>query len=112
MAKELGGKAGESIISRVLDGLYGFGMIISKGQLMAPVGHTISQSVHQSHSTDSVIVTILPIMARALQWHTPTHKPHPSHFWMSIIGISIMFFSLYQSYSKTKGRHRSVTFVS
>src|SRR4030042_4378938 len=100
------------IVRRVLACLYDSCMIIPKGQLMAPVRQPPSQSVHQSHSIDSIIVTILSIIARALQRHTPMHKPHPSHFWTSIIGISIMLFRLYSQYLKGEWRHPSVIFVS
>jgi len=79
---------------------------------MAPVGQTASQSVHQSHSTVPIMVIVLLTIARALQWHTPTHNPHPSHFLVSIIGISATFFSLHVDYFKSKGRHLSVIFVS
>lgn len=107
-----GGKPRESIAREVLLGLYDSSLTISKGQLMAPAAQTVSQSVHQSHSTVSIIVTILSTMARALQWHTPTHNPHPSHFSVSMIGISIMFFSVNQVYSRSGGLRLSVTLVS
>jgi hypothetical protein len=35
--------------------------------------------------------------ARALLRHTPTHNPHPLHFWGSITGISINGFGLHFS---------------
>jgi len=54
--------------------------IISKGQLIAPLRHTASQSVHQLHFTVSTTVMTLLTTARALQWHTLTHNPQPSHF--------------------------------
>jgi hypothetical protein len=78
-------------------------MIISKGQLIAPVEQTASQSVHQSHSTVSMMVMILLTIAKAWQWHTPTHSPHPSHLPGSITGISATFFCLHLRYFKSKG---------
>ena len=107
-----GGKAAKNTASEVSLGLYGASLTISKGQLMAPAAQTVSQSLHQLHWTVSIIVTISSTIARALQWHTPTHKPHPSHFWASIIGISIMFFSLNQLDCRGDGPHLSVTLVS
>ena len=61
-------------------GLYDGGPIISKGHTMAPVWHTASQSVHQSHSGASVNVTTFLTTTSALHWHTVTHNPQPSHF--------------------------------
>jgi len=70
---------------------------------MAAVGQMASQSVHQSHSTVSIMVMILLTIARALHWHTPTHNPHPSHLTVSIIGISATFFGLHVGYFRGTG---------
>jgi hypothetical protein len=70
---------------------------------MAPVEQTASQSVHQSHSTVAMMATTLLTIAKAWQWQTLTHNPHPSHFSVSITGISATFFNLHVDYFKSKG---------
>lgn len=61
------GEVNESTVQQGLIGPYDSWTIISNGQLMAPVGHTASQSVHQSHFVVSIRVMTLWTTARALQ---------------------------------------------
>jgi hypothetical protein len=67
MAEDWPGNLGEDTVQEGLTGPYDSWTIISKGQLMAAVGHTASQSVHQSHFTVSIRVMILLTIARASQ---------------------------------------------
>src|SRR4030042_4623720 len=73
--------------------------IISKGQLMAPLGHTSSQRVHQPQLFTSWTMTAFPINTRAPQLQILTHSPHPWHLSLSIIGMSFIFYLPHHLYS-------------
>jgi len=66
-----------------------YSITISKEQVMAPVGHISSQSVHQWHSCVSMTVIIFSIKTKAPQRQTLTHNPQPLHFSNSTLGMSV-----------------------
>jgi hypothetical protein len=69
---------------------YGLGVsskkTISKGQLAAPVGQTASHSVHQTQASGLMMTATLLTIARPWPVHTSTHRAHPLHFSVSILG--------------------------
>jgi hypothetical protein len=101
-----------TIISWVLAQFRGCSTTISKGQVMALVGHTASHSVHQQQSSVSNIVTILSTNIKAWQEHTLMHKPHPLHFSWFNLGISTKIFTPHLIKYYRLERLVSVTIVS
>ena len=75
----------------------GSSMIISKGQFMAPVGHTASHQVHQPQFPVSMKAMTFPTSTNDLQEHTVIHRPHPLHLSWSITGISDILFNSIQN---------------
>lgn len=83
----------------------------SKGNEMAPVGQTSSQSWHQSHSASGFMATVSsPQTKKPPCMQTDTHSRQSLHFSRSNSGTSLIFCYSIAIYEKRRTRY--VTFVS